>query len=128
MATVTIRNLSDEVVEALKARARRNSRSMEAEVRDALTRLVAHENGDTSGLEEMLEQRYGPRRWYAHGGEINAWLDAHLAAEDDQRVAREWLAEYNARPYDEEPLQDPWEVAERQLKDLRARQKAQKNT
>ncbi len=40
MATLTIRNLEDKVVDALKARARRNSRSLEAEVR-ALLRDVA---------------------------------------------------------------------------------------
>ena len=36
MATLTIRNLEDEVVDALKARARRNKRSLEAEVRELL--------------------------------------------------------------------------------------------
>jgi plasmid stability protein len=36
MVTLTLRNLEDEVVDALKARARRNSRSLEAEVRDLL--------------------------------------------------------------------------------------------
>ena len=34
MATLTVRNLENEVVEALKARARRNNRSLEAEVRE----------------------------------------------------------------------------------------------
>ncbi|MGH6899758.1 MAG: FitA-like ribbon-helix-helix domain-containing protein [Geminicoccaceae bacterium] len=36
MATLTIRNLEDDVVGALKARARRNHRSLEAEVRELL--------------------------------------------------------------------------------------------
>ena len=36
VATLTIRNLEDDVVDALKARARRNSRSLEAEVREVL--------------------------------------------------------------------------------------------
>ena len=36
MATLTVRNLENEVVEALKARARRNNRSLEAEVRELL--------------------------------------------------------------------------------------------
>ena len=36
MATLTIRNLEDQVVWALKARARRNHRSLEAEVRELL--------------------------------------------------------------------------------------------
>jgi len=36
VATLTIRSLDDDVVDALKARARRNSRSLEAEVREVL--------------------------------------------------------------------------------------------
>lgn len=44
VATLTIRNLEDNIVDALKARARRNSRSLEAEVRELL-RAVA--NGDS---------------------------------------------------------------------------------
>jgi antitoxin FitA len=36
MATLTIRNLEDEVVEALKARARRHHRSLESEIRELL--------------------------------------------------------------------------------------------
>jgi plasmid stability protein len=48
VATLTIRNLEHDVVEALKARARRNSRSLEAEVREVL-RDVA-----TGGSQESL--------------------------------------------------------------------------
>ncbi len=36
MATVTIRNLGDEVVERLKYKAKQNGRSLEAEVRELL--------------------------------------------------------------------------------------------
>ena len=36
MATITIRNLSDELIERLKLRAARNGRSMEQEVRELL--------------------------------------------------------------------------------------------
>jgi antitoxin FitA len=36
VATLTVRNLEDGVVDALKARARRNNRSLEAEVRELL--------------------------------------------------------------------------------------------
>jgi plasmid stability protein len=42
MASLTIRNLDEEVVERLKARAATNKRSLEAELRDVLTN-VAHE-------------------------------------------------------------------------------------
>ena len=38
MANVTIRNLGDEVVARLKARAKANNRSLEAELRDILIR------------------------------------------------------------------------------------------
>ena len=41
MATVTIRNLDDAVVERLRAKARLNDRSLEAELRQALTQLAA---------------------------------------------------------------------------------------
>ena len=37
MANLTIRNIDDDVVFALKKRARRNHRSLEAELRDSLT-------------------------------------------------------------------------------------------
>ena len=37
MANLTIRNIDDDVVFALKKRARRNHRSLEAELRDILT-------------------------------------------------------------------------------------------
>lgn len=40
MASVTIRNLDDEVVAALKRRARANNRSLEAELRVVLDREV----------------------------------------------------------------------------------------
>ena len=40
MATLTIRNLEDTVVDRLKKEAQANHRSLEAEVRDVLTRAV----------------------------------------------------------------------------------------
>jgi plasmid stability protein len=36
VATLTIRNLEDDLVDALKARAKRNGRSLEAEIRELL--------------------------------------------------------------------------------------------
>lgn len=41
MATVTVRNLDDEVRRLLRIRAAKNDRSMEAEVRDILAKAVA---------------------------------------------------------------------------------------
>ena len=46
MAQVIIRNLDPETVEALKARAKRNRRSLEAELRDVLTRSAAQSEKD----------------------------------------------------------------------------------
>jgi phosphopantothenoylcysteine decarboxylase/phosphopantothenate--cysteine ligase len=54
VATLTIRSLEEEVVEALKARARRNHRSLEAEVRVLLRDLVAGRS--TSSLRELADQ------------------------------------------------------------------------
>ncbi len=50
MAQVIIRNLDAETVAALKARAKRNGRSLEAELRDVLTKSVARD-----AREEFLE-------------------------------------------------------------------------
>jgi plasmid stability protein len=54
MAAITIRNLSDETHRALKARAARNSRSTEAEVRAILDAAVAP--ADRVKLGTMLAQ------------------------------------------------------------------------
>jgi plasmid stability protein len=54
MATLTIRSLEDEVVDALKARARRNQRSLEAEVRVLLRDVVSGRS--TSSLRELADQ------------------------------------------------------------------------
>lgn len=54
MATLTIRKLEDEVVDALKARARRNRRSLEAEVRTALRDLVSR--GSATSLRDLADQ------------------------------------------------------------------------
>jgi antitoxin FitA len=46
MAQVIIRNLDPEAVDRLKARAKRNGRSLEAELRDVLTRSAAQSERD----------------------------------------------------------------------------------
>ncbi len=46
MASVTIRNLDDEVVARLKARAKANKRSLEAELREILTRSAGAMTGE----------------------------------------------------------------------------------
>lgn len=111
MATVTIRNLSEEVVAALKERARRNSRSMEAEAREALINLVAE--NDESGVEQNLARRLPPpRRWSVPAEEIMAWVDANPASEEEKKAAAEWLEELRAErenPIFDYRIQDPWE-------------------
>ncbi|WEK61451.1 MAG: hypothetical protein P0Y60_01430 [Candidatus Microbacterium colombiense] len=104
MATVTIRNLSDEVVAALKARAKRNSRSMEAEVRELLLRSV-NEDGPDSGLEASLARRLPERRWSVRGGEVMAWIEANPAPPVD---AEAWLADIRGDG-DDEDFRNPWE-------------------
>lgn len=110
MATVTIRNLSDDVVDALKERARRNSRSMEAEVRDVLTRLAQN---NASGLEAELAQRVSrTRRWSVPGSEIMARIDANPSTPEQRKMREEWAAEMEENrknPFFLETFRDPWE-------------------
>lgn len=49
MATVTVRNLDDEIRRLLRIRAARNDRSMEAEIREILGRAVASPADTTPG-------------------------------------------------------------------------------
>lgn len=123
MAAITIRNLPDEVVAALKKRAKKNSRSMEAEARDALTRLAA---GDDvrSGVKEQLAQQLQTRRFSVPGSEIMARIDANPPTEEEQRVAANWLAELDTYRghFFEEDFRDPWERTDELLEAARARQ------
>ena len=58
MAAISVRNLDDSVRERLRIRAARNGRSMEAEIRDILTRAVTgHEV--SADLFETLIARFG---------------------------------------------------------------------
>ena len=52
MATVTIRNLDESTVEALKAQAQANNRSLEAELRDVLTDVAARSRRQLGFYEE----------------------------------------------------------------------------
>ena len=55
MANVTIRNLEDEVVERLKARAKTHNRSLEAELREILTTAARPARGaDLRALAERI--------------------------------------------------------------------------
>lgn len=55
MATLTIRNLPDDVRDRLRVRAAENGRSMEAEARDALASSVAG-TPDEHGPEDVAER------------------------------------------------------------------------
>lgn len=111
MATMTIRNLSDEVVAALKERARRNSRSMEAEVRELLMRSVSGD-ASPSGMEEDLARRLPPRRWSVRGDEVMAWIDANPLTDQEKQTLDDWAAELEAdreNPVLIDTWEDPWE-------------------
>ncbi|WP_431727330.1 FitA-like ribbon-helix-helix domain-containing protein [Verrucosispora sp. TAA-831] len=57
MAALSIRDLDDAVREKLRRRAAQHGRSMEAEIRDILTRAVA-EDAPTSDLFSALTDRF----------------------------------------------------------------------
>lgn len=60
MATLTIRNLPEDTKRALKERAARHDRSMEAEVRDILQAAVVASHPDIGGI------------WLAAAGRVRA--------------------------------------------------------
>ncbi len=70
MATLTIRNVPDDVVERLKARAKNNGHSMEQELRDLLkTRYSSKEEAIASMRESWKTIPPTPKE------EIDGWLD-----------------------------------------------------
>ncbi len=101
MAAVTIRNLSDDVVDALKARARSRGRSMEGEARAILSEAVGSESGLESAARERMPVR--PQRRWITGQELMR------AAEGMSPDSTTWSDEHRNRPYDDDPLDDPWE-------------------
>ena len=70
MATLTIRNVSTKVVRSLKALARRNSRSMEQEVRVLLELHV----GDRLALLDDIEQSWTRQSRRPKARELDAWI------------------------------------------------------
>ncbi len=63
MSELRVRNLEDWVVEAFRSRARRNGRSMEAELRDVLKREAMRPKQEMAAelraLQEQLRAKYG---------------------------------------------------------------------
>jgi plasmid stability protein len=72
MPTLTIRNVSAKVVKSLKTLARRNSRSMEQEVRAVLEQHV----GDRRALMEEIEHSWTRQRRRPHAHEVDSWIQA----------------------------------------------------
>ena len=78
MATITVRNISDEVIEMIKNRARRNRRSMEQEVRSILSGVVHDRQQAMKRIESLWskQKRPIPRE------EIDEWLRRARNRED----------------------------------------------
>jgi plasmid stability protein len=61
MAQILVRKLPDTVVDGLKARAQRNSRSLEAEVREILQQAVATERAEFFEVADAMRRRLAGR-------------------------------------------------------------------
>ena len=61
MAQILVRKLPDSLVEQLKARARRNGRSLEAEVRDVLQRAVTKNKAEFLEAADAMRARLAGR-------------------------------------------------------------------
>ena len=70
MATLTIRNVSTQVVKSLKRLARRNRRSMEQEVRAVLEQHV----GDRLALLHEIEQSWARQTRRPKADEVDSWI------------------------------------------------------
>jgi plasmid stability protein len=87
MATITIRNLKDEVRDALRVQAARNGQSLEAEVREILERSVTiRKKVDV----ETVIQRIQERLRSANGGKLPTGVVDELIAERRAEAAREF--------------------------------------
>lgn len=70
MPTLTIRNLPDEVVDALKDQARRHHRSMEQEVRTLLEQQV----GDRASVIDRITLSWASQKRSPSADEVEAWI------------------------------------------------------
>ena len=71
MATITVRNLSPESIQALKARAKRQGRSMEQEVREILEAQAA----DRASVVEQITRSWASQKKRPSAKEIESWID-----------------------------------------------------
>jgi len=70
MATITVRNIPEEVISMIKDRAHRNKRSMEQEVRTILSGAVL----DRERAMKRIESLWQRQRRAVSREEIDAWL------------------------------------------------------
>ncbi len=70
MATITVRNIPEEVITMIKNRARRNKRSMEQEVRTILSEVVLDRERAMKRIESLWQQQKRP----ISKEEVDAWL------------------------------------------------------
>jgi plasmid stability protein len=70
MATITVRNVPDEVVEMIKNRARRRKHSMEQEVRTILAEVVL----DRERAMKRIESLWRKQNRHVGREEVDRWL------------------------------------------------------
>ncbi len=70
MATITVRNIPEDVITMIKNRARRNKRSMEQEVRTILSEVVLDRERAMKRIESLWQQQKRP----ISKEEVDAWL------------------------------------------------------
>ena len=70
MATITVRNVPDEVIVMIKNQARRNKRSMEQEVRNILSEVVLDRERAMKRIESLWQRQKRP----ISKEEVDTWL------------------------------------------------------
>ena len=78
MATITVRNIPDEVIEMIKSRAKRNRRSMEQEIRSILSGVVHDRERARKRVESLRRKQNRP----ILREEIDEWLKRARNRED----------------------------------------------
>ena len=115
MATLTIRNLPDEVRDALRRQAAEHRRSMEAEAREVLQAAVARKPKEAERLRAVARlramkptiKRAFPEGWsqldedIAEGHLEAAWENGFVSS-DERRFWAERLERFEVRPADVE--------------------------
>jgi plasmid stability protein len=91
MATLTIRNLPEEVHQGLRQRAAANGRSMEAEARVVLSQVVAPAEGGVEPGDKPVARK--PVDWAALQSKARQQMMAANGGVMPQNVVEEWLIE-----------------------------------